>query len=85
MTIWLEDMSTNGTFIHDRRIGKGNKVQISSGTEVRTALAVSAKTVRREPTWCRLTRADHPDSAWREPAQGVLHPLPAAQRAGNGA
>jgi len=33
-TIWLEDLSTNGTFIKDQKIGKGNKVQIPSGTEV---------------------------------------------------
>lgn len=33
-TIWLEDLSTNGTFVKDQRIGKGNKLEISSGTEI---------------------------------------------------
>lgn len=32
--VFLEDLSTNGTFIKDQRIGKGNTVPISSGTEI---------------------------------------------------
>ena len=32
--VYLEDLSTNGTFIKDVRVGKGNTVPITSGTEV---------------------------------------------------
>eukprot|EP01006_Ploeotia_vitrea_P055738 TRINITY_DN68028_c0_g1_i2.p1 TRINITY_DN68028_c0_g1~~TRINITY_DN68028_c0_g1_i2.p1 ORF type:complete len:472 (-),score=258.40 TRINITY_DN68028_c0_g1_i2:55-1470(-) len=32
--IWLEDLSTNGTFVDKKRVGKHNKIQIHSGTEI---------------------------------------------------
>jgi class 3 adenylate cyclase len=31
--VWLEDLSTNGTFLNGEKIGKGNKVIINSGAE----------------------------------------------------
>lgn len=32
--VWVEDLSTNGTFINGSRIGKGNKQIVSNGTEI---------------------------------------------------
>ena len=32
--IWIEDMSSNGTFIEDEKIGKGNKRKLVSGDKI---------------------------------------------------
>jgi pSer/pThr/pTyr-binding forkhead associated (FHA) protein len=37
--IWLEDLSTNGTWIAGEKIGKGNRARLSNGTQVRLHVA----------------------------------------------
>jgi len=32
--VYVEDLSKNGTFVKDTKIGKGHKLKIASGTEV---------------------------------------------------
>ena len=32
--VWIEDLSTNGTFIKEQKIGKGNSVKVVTGSEI---------------------------------------------------
>ena len=34
--VWLEDKSTNGTFINGKKLGKNNKAKLRTGHEVKS-------------------------------------------------
>jgi len=43
--VWIEDLSTNGTFIENDKIGKGKKKKLASGDKI---LLLSTSTVKFE-------------------------------------